>query len=559
MKTKILFFFYLFSFIFALNAQWQAMPDSNLWPTSPDSGLVIDYGYNPLIVSDDEGGAIVAYRTNMQVKVKRVDRWGALQWNGWNGVVAGGIEDEQMVSDIAEDDEGGILVAFTDVDQISVFDAYIYATVQHIDHNGTKLWGNGIRVAVLDSIIQINPQIASDGKGGCIVNLLDNRFAPDPFWPYFDIYVQRIDSLGNRCWGDSAFRLTDSTRSHASNPMMLVNENSETFFSWWDGLTFRMQKLDFNGNKLWIDTGIPTSNLPAKISMSDGNGGFYLTGVLYMNNIYRISCNHVDSTGQKLWGNDGITLVDSVLFGSGQSDVTGMLFDDTENVIISYSFAKSGGQSDKYLQKLTPTGVKLFGDEGIPVSNYVSRKRGGGIICSENDLLCIWLDNRPISGTYIQKLDYFGNHVWNNDILFSTDAFHDFTNDGNGGFIIVDHDIDFSISLLKISKNGIIGQVLTNIDNSLNHSIAMNFKLYQNYPNPFNGKTIIKYWLNKSENVQLQIYNINGKIIQNNYIPKQMQGEHQIKIDMNDFASGLYFYQLILGNHSQTKKFLLIK
>ncbi len=546
MKT-IYFTVFIFTFSF-IHAQSQIMPDSSLWPTSPDSGLVIGYGFNPLIVSDDNGGAIVALRANNpeQVIVTRVNRYGWLQWSGLS---AGGIEDFQELTDVTEDGTGGILIAFLDIDQINMNEYYYYAMVQRIDHDGNKLWGNGVRVAIIDSVLQYNPQIASDGNGGCIVNFLDNRFAPTPTFPDFDIFTQRIDSAGNLCWGDSAMRLTTLT-GNWYNPMMLVNEHNDIFLRW-----SHMQKLDLDGNKLWGNSGIPIGNLPGKISLSDMMGGFFVSGVLYINNIYRISCNHVDSTGQKLWGNDGITLVDSVLFGHNESDVTGIMFDDSGNIIISYFFAKSG-QPDTYLQKLTPTGMKLFGDEGINVSDTSAFSWGGGIVESEYNIICLWKDGSPAT-SFASRYDLSGNPIWNDKKRIF--GFGDFATDGQGGVITVIFISDFSINLSKISKNGIIGEVITSIDFNKNEIIPDDIILNQNYPNPFNGKTIVKYWLNKTVEVELKIYDITGKTIQTLVRNKQAQGEHQIEIDMNDFATGMYFCQLTAGNLSQVKKFLLIK
>lgn len=46
-----------------------------------------------------------------------------------------------------------------------------------------------------------------------------------------------------------------------------------------------------------------------------------------------------------------------------------------------------------------------------------------------------------------------------------------------------------------------------------NTTILNDYKLYQNYPNPFNSSTVIRFTLFKPGNVNLKIYDINGREI----------------------------------------------
>ena len=85
------------------------------------------------------------------------------------------------------------------------------------------------------------------------------------------------------------------------------------------------------------------------------------------------------------------------------------------------------------------------------------------------------------------------------------------------------------------------------------------FQLYQNYPNPFNSQTTIVFDLPKSEKVQLFIFNILGQQVLKLQREHVKSGRHQFIIDMNNFASGLYFYQLKAGKYSAIKKLLLVK
>ena len=94
-------------------------------------------------------------------------------------------------------------------------------------------------------------------------------------------------------------------------------------------------------------------------------------------------------------------------------------------------------------------------------------------------------------------------------------------------------------------------------DNKLKPASA--FRLYQNYPNPFNPVTTIRYSIPVAENVQLKIYNILSEevlTLVNGYNPA---GEYSIEFKAGALPSGVYFYRLQSGSHSEVKKMILLK
>ncbi len=90
-------------------------------------------------------------------------------------------------------------------------------------------------------------------------------------------------------------------------------------------------------------------------------------------------------------------------------------------------------------------------------------------------------------------------------------------------------------------------------------SIPDKFRLSNNYPNPFNPSTAIKVDLAKSGLVSLKIYNVLGqlvKVVDKGYKPA---GEYTYDINMDQFASGVYFYTLQEGSNFMAKKMVLLK
>ncbi len=92
-----------------------------------------------------------------------------------------------------------------------------------------------------------------------------------------------------------------------------------------------------------------------------------------------------------------------------------------------------------------------------------------------------------------------------------------------------------------------------------NEKIPTEYTLYQNYPNPFNPNTTINYYLPKSANAKVNIYDMTGKKITTLINEHQNQGFHSIQFNGSNYASGIYYYQLLTKEFSQVKKMVLIK
>lgn len=93
----------------------------------------------------------------------------------------------------------------------------------------------------------------------------------------------------------------------------------------------------------------------------------------------------------------------------------------------------------------------------------------------------------------------------------------------------------------------------------ISKEIPVKFNLYQNYPNPFNPVTKFKFDIPKAENVVLKIYDALGKEISSIMNEKLNPGAYSVDWDASAYPSGVYFYQLITGSFTETKKMILVK
>jgi len=92
---------------------------------------------------------------------------------------------------------------------------------------------------------------------------------------------------------------------------------------------------------------------------------------------------------------------------------------------------------------------------------------------------------------------------------------------------------------------------------------ATNFELYQNYPNPFNPSTKISWQSPISGWQRLKVYDVLGNEIATLVDDYRVAGKYEIEFtpesSIKNPASGLYFYQLKVGNLVETKKMILLK
>jgi len=113
----------------------------------------------------------------------------------------------------------------------------------------------------------------------------------------------------------------------------------------------------------------------------------------------------------------------------------------------------------------------------------------------------------------------------------------------NGGLFIDDVRIDGD-------------ELITGITDS---KIPLEFKLSQNYPNPFNPTTNIRLSLPEAGDVQLMVYNLIGQQVASIHNGPLQAGYHLFHFDASRLASGIYFYKVTAGTHTDLKKMTILK
>jgi len=90
-------------------------------------------------------------------------------------------------------------------------------------------------------------------------------------------------------------------------------------------------------------------------------------------------------------------------------------------------------------------------------------------------------------------------------------------------------------------------------------TIPKEYKLSHNYPNPFNPSTNISFDIPKASYVNITVYDILGRVINNIISGNYQPGKYQTTFDGTNFSSGLYFCVMKSETYFSVQKMLLAK
>lgn len=87
----------------------------------------------------------------------------------------------------------------------------------------------------------------------------------------------------------------------------------------------------------------------------------------------------------------------------------------------------------------------------------------------------------------------------------------------------------------------------------------LKYGLHQNYPNPFNPSTVIRYEIPESAHVLITVHDTLGRHIATLENTIKPAGEHEVRFDASEVASGVYLYRIESGGLVQSRKMSLIR
>jgi len=162
--------------------------------------------------------------------------------------------------------------------------------------------------------------------------------------------------------------------------------------------------------------------------------------------------------------------------------------------------------------------------------------------------------------TSVSSLDKIGNILF---LKFTQNAFQDSTLLGtytalNYHFIQINEN-----EIPDINSTSLLLEIIT-LSNNSNRTLPKSYFLSQNFPNPFNPTTSIEYFVPYYDDINIEIINIQGRVVKDLIDTSHQPGNYQIIWDgtnNNGFSSpaGIYFYKMKATDFYSVKKLILLK
>jgi len=96
-------------------------------------------------------------------------------------------------------------------------------------------------------------------------------------------------------------------------------------------------------------------------------------------------------------------------------------------------------------------------------------------------------------------------------------------------------------------------------DTGIQDLLPAEFYLGQNYPNPFSETTTIKFCVAYKTRVILEVFESEGKMIQQLLDDEMDPGTYKTDFDASHLSEGVYTYQLQVGDFLSKKKMTVLR
>ena len=353
-----------------------------------------EYAFSTLI-ADNEGNIIVVYPSGYGVEIIKLNTHGESMFppvkiyantkvkrslkvidNNYGGVIIAWISDNASINITNTDIDGTEIwrktLSTPNIDQFDMINDIYGSTfilwkdnppysegrlfLEKVDSTGTIWTGTNLLISDVNTEGSIVDRITSDGDGGAIVVWVANQ----------KLFVQHIDMDGQLLWNEGLVL----ANTH-SDPRIIRNNSGYLIF-WRDGKSIRIQSIDSNGNTLWKDGSIVQTVISEKrqVYFYPTNGDD-LDVVAFVWNctekdiqVLRMQC--LDSSGNKLWDNEGIVVSSTPVYWAGYASPARITPDGNGGFFISWVSGKHiQSETSSYIQRISANGSILWGEEGI--------------------------------------------------------------------------------------------------------------------------------------------------------------------------------------------------
>ena len=479
------------------------------WPSSPDSAVFLGgYAEYKQALPDLHGGAYILWGTT-QTNCARINRMGEVVWIE-EQCLDSNLGDEVFHQSIALSSDSCLLISYkTACYTVPPELGNAEVRVQKIDSLGNKLWDDGVIITpenVTGAGLRVNSiisKVSETTDGGAYVVWSDfsrsSRLMPD-------LYVQRLDDLGQVVWADSGIEvcqevlIVNEAKTNYCGDLQIAYRRQES-----ESSTLLIQRYGPSGINRYDSLGVsfPSQNIEAIV--------FDSTGLIY--GATNSTLFGLDTNGLDLWSIGRV-------FSNGIERTLELLVDETGGIIFLGQDIR--GVRKTIVHYLDTDGIQRLGSDGLELFDGWA---GDSRIVADTDGFII---TREADTHFAIKIDYSGNYLWADTTVIYWQAQVGAgrplaVSDSEGGLIYFFME-NFNLLVSHVNSDGTLGNFV-----SVNPALRVappSHQLISVFPNPFNPITTLQYELASSSEASLIVYDIAGREVTTLISNDQTEGTH---------------------------------
>jgi len=346
---------------------------------------------------------------------------------------------------------------------------------------------------------------------------------------------------------------------------------------------FEISKLDTNFILRYVNYGgdFCNSQTIKRIDLSSNNGQTFVTS---FNNVSQFGGFTISRQNDSLI----FIVINNILYKSINRGNNWINFGSFQSI----NEVKFNPYNDNYVYLLSNTGILISTNGGLNFSLQSLNVFKDIFFQNEQIIYGIYSNNQQIYRSTNAGLNWnniFTTNIFNFNVLGfdNQNANIIYAGSDRGVWRSIDNGVNFikynntfpisnnilnlfkssdSDTLTVVTNKGIFKTFSSFVNVESNEYNYNNFVLFENYPNPFNSSTNIIYNLPNTSDVNITIFDINGREIELLQNEIKSIGRHTLKWNPENLPSGIYFLKMTvtskqnnLLNHSKIKKLILLK
>jgi len=260
-----------------------------------------------------------------------------------------------------------------------------------------------------------DPQLCSDGAGGCYITYTPELVAP------YTIRVVRLNRFGLNAWG--GYRIISGTDSLPSAWFAkIVEDGSGGVIVAYDAAYIqlptiisrvRVHRIDSSGSFLWGPTGLRVTlsetNQGGGGIVADGSGGCI---VVWGDTLGDLRINRIDATGTRAWGDSGKSV------GNSSENVL-LVEDNSGGCVVGVQ-----GVTTNLFRRLSNNGNIIWSTilTESPTTKAISDGFGGVVTAGMKFIS--YNNGDPLWAAKAHRVDSVGQVLWGNNGLVLEDSIH---------------------------------------------------------------------------------------------------------------------------------------